>query len=211
MGCAVITGDTSAPVSAWATVAESSSAEVELQVGGRQAAVLWRLAGSDVHGAAALAVNVLGDIGQQCEVGERPDDGDGLMDVDTVEHAGKLGAVDLRAAHPERLHAGPLDEVENLLPALLADGVAEDRAEHADVFAHRFGRFAPDLGAAYRTDRRQRDIGTFGHDHSIGPRRWGRTARKLAEPRLERVIAPGSEQDRLRCSHLRCKESPSTN
>ena len=151
----MITGDTSAPVSASATVAESSSAESSLQVRGGQAAVLRRLTGRDVHGAAAFAVDVLGDVGQQGEVGEGADDGDGLMDVDAVEHAGQLGAVDLGASHPERLDPGPLDEVEDLLAVLLAHGVAEDGAEQPDVFAHRLGGLAPHLGAVHRADRFQ--------------------------------------------------------
>ena len=86
VGCAVITGDTSAPVSVSATVAESRSAESSLQVGGGQAAVLRRLARCDMDGAAALTVDVLGDVGQQREMGEGADDRDGLVDVDAVEH-----------------------------------------------------------------------------------------------------------------------------
>ena len=82
-----------------------------------------------MHGATPLTVDVLGDIGQQCEVREGADDGDGVMDVDAVEHAGQLGPVDLGSAHPKRLDASPLDEVEDLFAVLLADGVAEDRAE----------------------------------------------------------------------------------
>ena len=132
---------------------------VEFEVGGGQAAVLRRLARRDVYGAAALAVDVLGDVGEQREVGEGADDGDGLMHVDAVEQAGEFGPVDLRPAHPERLHAGPLDEVEDLLAVLLAHGVAQDGAEQPDVFAHRFGGLAPDLGAAHRADRRQRCVG----------------------------------------------------
>ena len=125
----MITGDTSAPVSASATVAESRSAESSLSVGRGQAAVLRRLARRHVDGAAALAVDVLGDVGQQREMGEGTNHRDGLVDVDAVEQAGQFGAVDLRAAHPERLHAGPLDEIEDLFAVLLAHGVTEDRAE----------------------------------------------------------------------------------
>ena len=94
MGCAVITGETSAPVSASATVGVQLGG-VEFEVGRGQAAVLRRLARRDVHGPAAFAVDVLGDVGQQREVGEGTDDGDGLVDVDAVEHAGQFGAVDL--------------------------------------------------------------------------------------------------------------------
>ena len=102
---------------------------VEFEVCGGQAAVLRWFAGRDVHGAAAFAMDVLGDVGQQREVGEGPDDGDGLMDVDAVERAGELGAIDLGAAHPKRLHPSALDEVEHLRAVLLPDRVAKDCPE----------------------------------------------------------------------------------
>ena len=142
---------------------------VEFEVGGGQAAVLRRLAGCDVDGAAPLPVDVLGDVGQQREMGEGPDDGNGLVDVDAVEHAGQLGAVDLRATHPERLHPGALDEVEHLFAVLLAHGVAEDGAEQPDVLAHRLGGLAPHLGAAHGADRRQR-VSDLQPSPSIGDR-----------------------------------------
>ena len=102
--------------------------------------------------ASTLAVDVLGDVGQQREVGEGADYRDGLVDVDAVEHRRQLGAVDLGAPHAERLHAGAFDEVENVLAVLLADGLAEDGAEQSDVFAHRFGGLTAHLGALYRAD-----------------------------------------------------------
>ena len=43
--------------------------------------------------------------------------------------SGELSAVDLRATHSERLHAGPLDEVEHLFAVLIPHGVAQDGAE----------------------------------------------------------------------------------
>ena len=64
--------------------------------------------------------------------------------------------------------ARPLDEVEYLLAVLLADRVAEDRAEQPDVLAHRLGGLASHLGAPHRTDRCQCDVGDFGHRSSIG-------------------------------------------
>ena len=124
-------------------------------VGGGQAAVLRRLTRCQVDGSAPLTVYVLGDIGQQREMSEGTDDRNGLVDVYTVEHAGQFGAVDLRAAHPERFHAGALDEVEHLFAVLVAHGVAEDGAEEPDVLAHRLGRLTPHLGAAHGADRRQ--------------------------------------------------------
>ena len=83
---------------------------------------------------------------------------------------GEFGPVDLRAAHPERLDAGPLDEVEDLVPVLLPHGVTEDGAEEPDVLAHRLGGLAADLGAAHGADRRQRDVGSVSHHPSIGDR-----------------------------------------
>jgi len=117
--------------------------------------------------AAAFAMNVLGDIRQQREMRERTDDGDGLVDVDAVEHPGQLGAIDLRAPHAERFDTGPLDEVEHLLAVLFTHRVAENRAEQADVLPHRLGGLATHLGAPHRTDRRERDVGSFSHGSSI--------------------------------------------
>ena len=95
-----------------------------------------------MHFAATFAMDVLGDVGQQREGAEGPDHRDGTADVDSVEQGCQLGAVDLRAAHPERLDAGPLDQVEHLRPVLLAYGVAEHGAEQPDVLAHRLGGLA---------------------------------------------------------------------
>ena len=80
----MITGDTSAPVNASATVGIQFGG-VELQERGGQAAVLRRLPGPDVDGPPPLSVNVLRNVGQQREMGEGADDRDGLMDVDPVE------------------------------------------------------------------------------------------------------------------------------
>ncbi|CQA11483.1 Uncharacterised protein [Mycobacteroides abscessus] len=74
---------------------------IKFKVSGGEATVLWWRACADVNGAPTLAVNVLGHIGEQCEMGEGPDDGDGLVDVDAVEQLCQLGTVDLRSAHPE--------------------------------------------------------------------------------------------------------------
>ena len=68
------------------------------------------------------------------------------MDVQTVEHLGQLRSVDLRSPHPEGLHPGPFDEVEHLLAALFANGVAEDRTEQPDVLPHRLSGLAANLG-----------------------------------------------------------------
>ena len=133
--------------------------QIEFGVSGGQAAVLRWLAGVDVNTAAALPVDVFGDVGQQREMAERADDRDRQVDVDPVEHGRHLRPVDLGAPHPKRLHPGPLDEVEHLVAVLLAHGVTEDRAQQPDVRAHRLGRFATDLGPLDGTDWFQCGIG----------------------------------------------------
>jgi hypothetical protein len=102
---------------------------VQLLIGRGQGAVLRRLTGLDVDGATALPVDVLGDVGQQGEVTERADHRDRAVDLDAVEHLRHLGTLDLRAAHPEGSDPGPLDQIEDLVAVLLADGVAEDGTE----------------------------------------------------------------------------------
>ena len=67
----------------------------------------------------------------------------------------KLSTVDLGTTHPERLDAGPLDEIEYLVAVLFSHGVAQNGAEEPDVLAHRLGRLTPDLGALHGTDWRQ--------------------------------------------------------
>jgi hypothetical protein len=115
-------------------------------------------------------------------MGERADDGDCLVDVDAVEHAGQFGPVDLGATHPERLHPGLLDEIEDLIAVLLADGVAEDRAQQSNVFAHRLGRLAADLGAPHRADRCQRGVGPLSHCPSIDAARSRRMTSATGSP-----------------------------
>ena len=172
---------------------------IEFEIRGGQAAVLRRLPCRDMHGPAAFAMDVLCDVGQQREVGERPDDGDRLMDVDAVEHARQLGSIDLGASHAKRLDAGPLDKVEHLLTVLLTDRVAEDRAEQPDVFPHRLGGLATHLGTPHRTDRGECDIRGLGHQSSIGAGRTRRMARALAMRGRNR----GRCRARARCCRCR--------
>ncbi len=148
-----MTGDTSAPVSASATRFGVQVRGVQLLIRGGQGAVLWLVAGRDVDGATAFAVDVFGHVGQQREVAERTDHRDRLADVDAVEQLRHLSPLDLRAAHPEGCDPGALDQVEDLVAVLLADGVAEDRAKQPNVFAHRLGGFAAYSSALYRAER----------------------------------------------------------
>ena len=151
---------------------------VELAVRRRQGAVGLRFTGGYVHRAAPLSVDVLGDVGQQREMAERPDHRDGPVDVYTAEQLGQLGPVDLRAPDPEGLDPGTLHQVEHLLAVLLPHGLAEDRAQQSDVLAHRLGGLPADLRAANRADRFQRHLGDLSHLPSIG---GYRTARRTDE------------------------------
>jgi hypothetical protein len=121
-----------------------------------------------VEAAAALVVHVLGEVGQQREVAERADDVVGRADVEAVEPGGDVGAVDLRAAQPEGLHAGGLDEREDVVPRLLADHLAEDPAEQPDVLAQRGvgGVGSVLLGSSVVAQVGDVD-GGFGHPASI--------------------------------------------
>ncbi len=92
-----------------------------------------------MHGAAAFPVQVLGEVRQQREVAEGPDDGEGVVGGDVGEHRREFGAVDLGAAHAEALDAGAFDEGEEVLAGLFADDAAQHPAEQPDVLAQRFG------------------------------------------------------------------------
>ena len=121
-----------------------------------------------MHLAAALPVDVLGDVGQQREMAEGPNHRDRPVDVDAEEHVGEFAAVDLGSANPERLHPGALDKVEHLSAVLLAHGVAEHRAEQPDVLAHGLGGLTADPGPIDRADRGQRRIGIdHGFDYRL--------------------------------------------
>ena len=128
---------------------------VELDVGRRERAVDRRFTRGDVHSAAALAVDVLGNIGQQRKMTEGSDHRDGAANVDTREDLRHLGTVDFGAPDPEGLHPGSLDEVEDLLATLLPHRVTQNGTEHPDVGPHRFGVFPANLGAMHGTDRFQ--------------------------------------------------------
>jgi len=138
---------------------------VEQLEGGRQAALLRRRALDAVEPAAALVVQVLGEVGQQREVAERADDVVGRPDVEGAQPGGDVGAVDLRAAQPEGLHAGGLDEREDVVPRLLADDLAEDPAQQPDVLAQRgVGGVLLDSSVVAQVG----DVdGGFGHPASI--------------------------------------------
>ena len=161
---------------------------VELAIGGCQRAVARRLTGRQMDLAAAFPVDVLGDVGQQREGGERADHRDGVADLDALEHGGQLRTVDLGAAHPEGRHPGPFDQVEHLGAVLLADGVAQHRAEQADVAAHRFGGLLADLAAVDGADGLQRRVshGFTLVEQIVQPEGLGTVGKLRHHPLVER-------------------------
>ena len=82
---------------------------IKFGVRGRESAVAGRFTRVDVDGPSTLAVDVLGQVGEQCEVTERPDDGNGVVRTDFGEQRNQFGAVDLRPTDTKRLDAGSLD------------------------------------------------------------------------------------------------------
>ncbi len=104
---------------------------------GRQGALLRRGPLPAVVPAAALVVHVLGQVGQQGEVAERPDDVVGGAHVETGEGPGEPAAVDLGAADPERLDPGGLHHVEDRLAGLLPHHLAQHPAQQPDVLPQR--------------------------------------------------------------------------
>ena len=149
VGCAVMTGATSASVSSGRDLRGVEVRGVEHRVGRGEAAALRWLTRGDVDAPAALAMDVLGQVGQQREVAERTNDRDRDADVDPVEQLRHLGAVDLGVPDPERLDAGLLDEIEHVLARVFAHGLAEDAAEQSNVVAERFRRVTVRPGRAH--------------------------------------------------------------
>ena len=88
---------------------------------------------------AADVMLVLGDVGEVREVAEGADDLDGLAARQAVQRRFELAPrrVVLVAVEADRRLADALDDVEDRLAFLLADRVAEDPAEQADVVAQR--------------------------------------------------------------------------
>ena len=103
----------------------------------RQAAGARRRAGDVVRAAAAHVVHVFGDVGQLQEVAERAHHDLRLVLRQRVEqrrHLGaRLGVVAAHEAHRRAAHL--LDQREQGLALLLAQGVAEHAAKQADVVA----------------------------------------------------------------------------
>ena len=122
----------------------------QLGICGGETRVLRRIAGAHVDGAATLAMNVFGEVGEQGEMAERPDDRDRVLDVDVAEELFEFGAVDFVAADPERLDTRFLDQFEGRFACMFAHDLPEDPAEQPDVLAEWFGELAVGT-AGFRT------------------------------------------------------------
>ena len=85
---------------------------------------------------AANLVAVFGQIGQMAEVGEGADHADGLIGTQTFEQLfqGPVGLVVGVAAEGHRQRTNPLHQFEGRNTVLLADHIAQNPAEQADVF-----------------------------------------------------------------------------
>jgi hypothetical protein len=101
--------------------------------GGVQGGVGRRIPGVRPVVADPLLVEVLGEVGEQPEVAERPDHRQGGRRREVTQPVGETGDVALALPDGEGRPAGRLDEVEDRGALLFADDVTEDGAEVADV------------------------------------------------------------------------------
>ena len=99
----------------------------------------WLRAGDRMRTGAAAVMGVLGDVGEMREVGERPHDERCLARRERAEDVVQ-GLRVLRALVAMEAHRGlpdALDDLEDLVAFPLADRVAENGTEKADVVAQR--------------------------------------------------------------------------
>ena len=104
-----------------------------------EAAVGWRLAGDRRQPIAAAVVQVLGEVRQVREKAERPRDDHRLLAAQSVQDALEFapGVDVLVAVEGDRALAHVLDQFESSAAFLVADGVAEQAAQQADVVPQR--------------------------------------------------------------------------
>ncbi|BBC65396.1 hypothetical protein NJB1907f44_26710 [Mycobacterium marinum] len=86
-----------------------------------------------------------------------------MVDVDALEHARHLGAVDLGVPHPKGLHPRPLHQLEDLVTILLTHGIPEDGAQQSDVGSHWFGSLAANPGPVDVANGLECGIGHLNH------------------------------------------------
>ena len=105
----------------------------------REAAFLRRRSGQLTLAAPAVVVQVLGDVGELREIGEGTDHGHARCGAQHIQHAGQLTARLLVAVPPEAdgKLADLFDLLEGAVTLLLAQRVAQQPAQQADVFPER--------------------------------------------------------------------------
>ena len=88
---------------------------------------------------AADVVQVLGEVREMREIAERAHDDHRLRGAQAIEQRFELGSRSrvVVAVERDRAAADPLDQLERSLALLVADGVAEQSPEQADVFLER--------------------------------------------------------------------------
>src|SRR5579871_4202026 len=106
-----------------------------MEQGLRQRSRPWHIAGPGTLAHPADVVLVLGDIGQMREVAEGAHDAHGLADRHAVEDQLEFAPRRLvvAAVKPDRGLADALNQIEDVGAFLVADGIAEDAPQQADV------------------------------------------------------------------------------
>ena len=171
VGCAVTTGQTSAPASSRATTSASrsaasiaSNAAARLPFCGGEPSRRWnRRRRSWWMSSARLASSEKWLNARMTWLADRMSS--------PAEPLGQLLAVDLGAADLERLDAGGLDQVEHVVPGLLADHLAQDAAQHAGC-----------PRAAARRPRGPSDRRSRRGGGGRRRRRWLRTRGRVSRP-----------------------------
>ena len=138
VGWAVSTGDTWPAASVCEMVLVRDAGPAQARQRHLDAAFL-RVAGALVDGAAADVVAVFGQVGQVAEVGEGADHAHRLLARQRLEQLLErlVGLVVGIAAEGHRELADVLDQLEGVHAFLLADDVAQDAAQQADVLDQR--------------------------------------------------------------------------
>ncbi|EXI64203.1 MAG: hypothetical protein AW07_04787 [Candidatus Accumulibacter sp. SK-11] len=105
----------------------------------RQTALVRRRSGDQMGARAADVMLVLGDVRQVREIAERANDRLRLLARQAVEDCRQVlaGASVIVAMEADGADTDPLDQLEDRLALLRAQGVAEDTAEQPDVVAQR--------------------------------------------------------------------------
>ena len=139
VGWAVSTGTISASSKKSSTVSRVDAGRLQFGQREADAAGLRRGAGQQVGAAAADVVLVLGDIGQVRKIGKRAHHRDGLLAREFFQQGAQFD-VGIGVVFAAKAHGGladGFDDVEDGFALLVAQHVAEQAAEQADVFLQR--------------------------------------------------------------------------